>query len=48
MIDGSDVEHPTLRETQDTALGYTEHLSVAGDIVYLSQGDGGVQTMTLP
>ena len=48
VIDGSDVEHPTLRETQDTALGYTEHLSVAGDIVYLSQGDGGVQTMTLP
>ncbi|HKO48444.1 MAG TPA: beta-propeller domain-containing protein [Polyangiaceae bacterium] len=48
VIDASDVKNPQLRQTQDTALGYTEHLSVAGDTVYLSQGDGGVQAMTLP
>jgi len=48
VIDASDAKHPKLRESKDTALGYTEHLAVAGDTVYLSQGDGGVQAMTLP
>ena len=48
VIDGSDATHPLLRETTDTALGYTNHMSRAGGTVYLSQGDGGVQAMTLP
>ncbi len=48
VIDGSDAEHPQLRVTADTALGYTTHLSLSGSDVFLSQGDGGVQHMTLP
>jgi uncharacterized secreted protein with C-terminal beta-propeller domain len=48
VIDASDVTKPELRETADTALGYTSHMSLVGNTVYLSQNDGGVQTMTLP
>jgi uncharacterized secreted protein with C-terminal beta-propeller domain len=48
VIDGSDAEHPVLRSGEDTALGYTNHLSISGQDVYLSQGDGGVQHMLLP
>jgi hypothetical protein len=44
VIDGSDASSPT----PDTALGYANHLSISGSDVYLSQGDGGVQHMTLP
>jgi len=48
VIDASDVNNPTLSETEETALGYTSHMSVVGNTVYLSQNDGGVQAMTLP
>ena len=48
IIDASDIDKPVLRETKDTALGYTTHMSVVDDTVYLSQEEGGVQAMTLP
>ena len=48
VIDGSDAEHPILNTGKETALGYTNHLSISGKDVYLSQGDGGVQHMLLP
>jgi hypothetical protein len=48
IIDGTDAEHPTLWQGDETALGYTNHLSVSGKDVFLSQGDGGVQHMSLP
>lgn len=48
VIDASDVNKPKLLESEETALGYTSHLSVVGNTVYLSQNDGGVQAMTLP
>ena len=48
VIDASNVKKPKLLETQETALGYTQHMSVVDGTVYLSQGDGGVQAMTLP
>ncbi len=48
VIDASDALTPVLLETEETALGYTNHLAVSGSDVYLSQGDGGVQHMTLP
>jgi hypothetical protein len=48
VIDGADAEHPSLLESEETALGYTNHLAVSGQDVFLSQGDGGVQHMTLP
>jgi hypothetical protein len=48
VIDGSDAEQPVLRAGEETALGYTNHLSISGKDVFLSQGDGGVQRMTLP
>lgn len=48
VIDGRDVTQLELRQTKEIALGYTEHLSVVDGTVYLSQGDGGVQTMSLP
>jgi hypothetical protein len=48
VIDGSDAEHPTLWESEETALGYTRHLAVSGKDVFLAQGDGGVQHLSLP
>jgi hypothetical protein len=48
VIDGTDAEQPSLVEGEETALGYTNHLSVSGKDVFLSQGDGGVQHMRLP
>ena len=48
VIDGSDAEHPALWEGEETALGYTNHLAVSGKDVFLAQGDGGVQRMSLP
>jgi hypothetical protein len=48
VIDASDVSNPKLYQTAETALGYTSHMSVVGSTVYLSQNDGGVQSMTLP
>jgi hypothetical protein len=48
VIDASDVKNPKLSESAETALGYTSHLSLLGNTVYLSQNDGGVQAMTLP
>ncbi len=48
IIDATDAEAPELRSTEETALGFTQHVSVSGNDVYLSQGDGGVQRMTLP
>lgn len=48
VIDGSDAKHPKLLESKQTALGYTQHMSVLDGTVYLSQGDGGVQAMSLP
>jgi hypothetical protein len=48
LIDGTDAEHPTLWQGEETALGYTNHLAVSGKDVFLSQGDGGVQHMSLP
>lgn len=48
VIDGTDATAPKLRSGKEEALGYTSHMSVSGDDVFLSQGDGGVQRMTLP
>lgn len=48
VIDGSDAQHPVLWESEETALGYTSHLAVSGKDVFLAQGDGGVQRMSLP
>jgi hypothetical protein len=48
VIDATDAARPTLWEGEETALGYTNHLSVSGKDVFLSQGDGGVQHMSLP
>jgi uncharacterized secreted protein with C-terminal beta-propeller domain len=48
VIDASDVQNPKLSESAETALGYTSHMSLVGNTVYLSQNDGGVQTMTVP
>ena len=48
VIDGEDAERPVLWQGEQTALGYTNHLSVSGKDVFLSQGDGGVQRMSLP
>ncbi len=48
VIDGTDAAKPTLRTGDEDALGYTSHMSVRGDEVFLSQGEGGVQRMKLP
>lgn len=48
VVDATDAAHPTLLEGEETALGYTSHIAISGDDVYLAQGDGGVQHMTLP
>ncbi len=48
VLDGTDAEHPLLVTGKETALGYTSHLAISGGDVFLSQGDGGVQHMTLP
>lgn len=48
VIDASDIQKPTISMSKETALGYTRQVSVAGDTVYLAQGSGGVQTITLP
>lgn len=48
VIDATNAAAPVLSTTEDTALGYTQHLAVDGQDVFLSQGDGGVQHMTLP
>lgn len=48
VIDGTNAAEPVLRTGEEEALGYTNHLSVSGEHVFLSQGDGGVQRMTLP
>jgi hypothetical protein len=48
VIDGTEATEPALLQGDETALGYTNHLSVSGKDVFLSQGDGGVQHMTLP
>ncbi len=48
VIDGSDATSPVLLQSEETALGHTQHLSVSGDDVLLSQGDGGVQRIALP
>jgi hypothetical protein len=48
VIDAADAERPQLLTGDEMALGYTNHLSVSGKDVFLAQGDGGVQHMTLP
>ncbi|HYJ09394.1 MAG TPA: beta-propeller domain-containing protein, partial [Polyangiaceae bacterium] len=48
VIDAADAEQPQLVTGDETALGYTNHLSISGKDVFLSQGDGGVQHMTMP
>lgn len=48
VIDGTDATQPVVRAGDEEALGYTSHMAVRGSSVFLSQGDGGVQRMTLP
>ncbi len=48
VIDATNAAEPILRTGDEEALGYTHHMSVSGDFVFLAQGDGGVQRMTLP
>jgi hypothetical protein len=39
-LDAADAEQPHLLTGDETALGYTNHLSISGKDVFLSQGDG--------